>query len=55
VTNYQGPISISIHITDDEDRDENLPKLHDMYNSRMMREFVDVHVIVDKFDRQFKM
>lgn len=56
VTNYQGPISVSIHITDDEDRDENLSKLHDMYNSNpYMREFVDVHVIVDKFDRQFNM
>ncbi|KAF9356517.1 hypothetical protein BGX34_009906 [Mortierella sp. NVP85] len=56
VTNYQGPISVSIHITDDENRDENLSKLHDMYNSNpYMREFVDVHVIVDKFDRQFNM
>jgi len=56
VINYQGPIYVSIHITDDEDRDENLSKLHDMYNSNpYMREFVDVHVIVDKFDRQFNM
>ncbi|KAG0313539.1 hypothetical protein BGZ99_008824 [Dissophora globulifera] len=56
VTNYQGPISVSIHITDDENRDENLSNLHDMYNSNpYMREFVDVHVIVDKFDRQFNM
>ncbi|KAF9925163.1 hypothetical protein FBU30_004997 [Linnemannia zychae] len=56
VTNYQGPISVSIHINDDELRDENLSKLHDMYNSNpYMREFVDVHVIVDKFDRQFNM
>ncbi|KAK3822652.1 MAG: glycosyl-transferase for dystroglycan-domain-containing protein [Benniella sp.] len=56
VTNYQGPISVSIHITDDENRDENLSKLHDMYNSNSyMREFMDVHVIVDKFDRQLNM
>ncbi|KAG0368007.1 hypothetical protein BGZ54_002863 [Gamsiella multidivaricata] len=56
VTNYQGPISVSIHITDDENRDENLSKLQDMYNSNpYMREFVDVHVVVDKFDRQFNM
>ncbi|KAG0201900.1 hypothetical protein BGX28_005413 [Mortierella sp. GBA30] len=56
VTNYQGPISVSIHINDDENRDENLFKLHEMYNSNpYMREFVDVHVVVDKFDRQFNM
>ncbi|KAF9354351.1 hypothetical protein BGX26_007825 [Mortierella sp. AD094] len=56
VTNYQGPISVSIHINDDENRDENLSKLHDMYNSNpYMREFVDVHVVIDKFDRQFNM
>ncbi|ORZ21928.1 glycosyl-transferase for dystroglycan-domain-containing protein [Lobosporangium transversale] len=56
VTNYQGPISVSIHVNDDENRDENLSKLHDMYNSNpFMKEFVDVHVVVDKFDRQFNM
>ncbi|ORZ10658.1 glycosyl-transferase for dystroglycan-domain-containing protein [Lobosporangium transversale] len=56
VTNYQGPISVSIHITDDENKDENLSKLHDMYNSNpYMKEFVDIHVIVDKFERQFNM
>lgn len=56
VTNYQGPISVSIHINDDESRDENLSKLHDMYEANpYMREFVDVHVVVDKFDRQFNM
>ncbi|KAG0308283.1 hypothetical protein BGZ98_008454 [Dissophora globulifera] len=56
VTNYQGPISVSIHITDDDMRDENMSRLHDMYNSNPhMKEFVDVHVVVDKFDRQFNM
>ncbi|KAG9326716.1 hypothetical protein KVV02_002912 [Mortierella alpina] len=56
VTNYQGPISVTIHINDDENRDENLSKLHEMYNANpYMREFVDVHVVVDKFDRQFNM
>ncbi|KAG0302543.1 hypothetical protein BGZ97_002310 [Linnemannia gamsii] len=56
VTNYQGPISVTIHINDDENRDENLSRLHDMYNSNpYMKEFVDVHVVVDKFDRQFNM
>ncbi|KAF9905276.1 hypothetical protein EC991_001875 [Linnemannia zychae] len=56
VTNYQGPISVTIHINDDESRDENLSKLHDMYNGNpYMKEFVDVHVVVDKFDRQFNM
>ncbi|KAF9386017.1 hypothetical protein CPB97_004206 [Podila verticillata] len=56
VTNYQGPISVSIHISDDETRDENLSKLHDMYHANpYMKEFVDVHVVIDKFDRQFNM
>ncbi|KAG0030301.1 hypothetical protein BGZ81_002838 [Podila clonocystis] len=56
VTNYQGPISVSIHISDDESRDENLSKLHDMYHANpYMKEFVDVHVVIDKFDRQFNM
>ncbi|KAG0215583.1 hypothetical protein BGX33_001086 [Mortierella sp. NVP41] len=56
VTNYQGPISVTIHINDDELRDENLAKLHEMYNSNpLMKEFVDAHVVVDKFDRQFNM
>jgi len=33
-----------------------LAKLHDMYNSNpYMKEFVDVHVVVDKFNRQFNM
>ncbi|KAF9199682.1 hypothetical protein BGZ49_010174 [Haplosporangium sp. Z 27] len=56
VTNYQGPISVSIHINDDEARDENLSKLHEMYSSNpYMKQFVDVHVVVDKFNRQFNM
>src|SRR3954468_4259167 len=51
VTNYQGPISVSIHINDDDMRDENMSKLHDMYSSNPhMKEFVDVHVVVDRFD-----
>jgi glycosyltransferase-like protein LARGE len=56
VSNYRGPISVSIHINDDKDREEHMTKLHDMYQSNpLMKEFVDVHVVVDKFDRQFNM
>ncbi|KAK3819002.1 MAG: glycosyl-transferase for dystroglycan-domain-containing protein [Benniella sp.] len=56
VSNYRGPISVSIHINDDKDREQHMTKLHDMYQSNpLMKEFVDVHVVVDKFDRQFNM
>lgn len=56
VSNYRGPISVCIHINDDKDREEHLTKLHHMYQSNpLMSQFVDVHVVVDNFDRQFNM
>ncbi|CAO3675085.1 unnamed protein product [Umbelopsis ramanniana] len=56
VTHYQGPISVAIHIQDDESHEEILAELHELYrNNAMMKEYVDLHLIVDKFDRQFNM
>ena len=51
-----GPISVAIHIQDDESHEEILAELHELYrNNALMKEFVDLHLIVDKFDRQFNM
>ncbi|CAB4384850.1 uncharacterized protein OCT59_005586 [Rhizophagus irregularis] len=57
VTNYQGPISVTIHVADDEkSRDVLLSKLHDLYNgNEYMKQYVDVHLVVDNFERQFNM
>ncbi|CAG8758603.1 6349_t:CDS:2, partial [Acaulospora morrowiae] len=57
VTNYQGPISVTIHVNDDEEsRDKLLSSLHVLYDSNpYMKKFVDVHLVVDKFERQFNM
>jgi len=57
VTHYQGPISVTIHVTDNtETRDELLDNLHALYHgNKYMKEFVDVHLVVDTFDRQFNM
>lgn len=51
-----GPISAAIHINDDETRDAILNDLHAMYEANPhVQEHVDIHLIVDKFDRQFNM
>ncbi|CAG8636585.1 9053_t:CDS:2, partial [Racocetra fulgida] len=57
VTNYQGPISVTIHVSDDEEtREELLKSLNDLYNGNpYMKQYVDVHLVVDRFDRQFNM
>lgn len=57
VTNYQGPISVTIHVSDNEEtRDELLKSLNDLYNSNpYMKKYVDVHLVVDRFERQFNM
>ncbi|KAF8806519.1 hypothetical protein BYT27DRAFT_7257238 [Phlegmacium glaucopus] len=55
VEKYQGPISVTVHIKDVlEHVQEVLETLHEMYtSSEAMQTFVDVHLIVDAFDRQF--
>ena len=50
-----GPISVTVHIKDvAEHVQEVLETLHEMYtSSEAMQTFVDVHLVVDAFDRQF--
>ncbi|KAK4519358.1 putative PHD type zinc finger protein with BAH domain-containing protein [Mucor velutinosus] len=53
---YQGPISAAIHINDDEQKESILAKLQQTYHGNPdMKRHVDVHLIIDKFDRQFNM
>ncbi|ORY06743.1 hypothetical protein K493DRAFT_203036 [Basidiobolus meristosporus CBS 931.73] len=54
VRNYQGPVSVAIHVSDDSKKDEILNRLAKMYESNpLMRRYVDVHLIVDRYERQF--
>ena len=53
-----GPISVAIHVssTPKEQRDVVLRELHHLYTtSPGMSTWVDVHLILDNFDRQFNM
>ncbi|KAG1180303.1 hypothetical protein G6F70_000467 [Rhizopus microsporus] len=55
-TRYKGPISAAIHVNDDHEKHTILKDLHSMYEANPdMARFVDIHLIVDKFDRQFNM
>jgi glycosyltransferase-like protein LARGE len=55
-TRYQGPISVAIHINDDATKQTILNDLHAMYETNPdMGRFVDIHLVVDKLDRQFNM
>ncbi|KAF9485941.1 hypothetical protein BDN70DRAFT_822694 [Pholiota conissans] len=55
VEKYRGPISVAVHIRDvPEHVHEILQSLHEMYaSSPLMSTFVDVHLVVDAYDRQF--
>ncbi|KIM40255.1 glycosyltransferase family 49 protein [Hebeloma cylindrosporum] len=55
VERYRGPISVTVHISDiAEHVPEVLESLREMYtSSQLMMTFVDVHLVVDAFDRQF--
>ncbi|KAG0004265.1 hypothetical protein BGZ65_000687 [Modicella reniformis] len=56
VLNYRGPISVSIWIRDDEFKDQHFQALHDLYESEpLLRQYVDMHVVVDRFDFQLNM
>lgn len=50
-----GPISVTIHLIDDESKEENLEKLEQFYreNKSIINDKVDAHVVIDKFARQF--
>lgn len=55
---YQGPISVALHVTESPraHRDRILDELHELYLSTPgMSKWVDVHLILDNFDRQFNM
>ncbi|CAO3652862.1 unnamed protein product [Cunninghamella echinulata] len=55
-THYQGPISAAIHINDDETKQEVISELHDYFDkNRDMQQYVNIHLIIDTFDRQFNM
>ncbi|KAI9305788.1 glycosyl-transferase for dystroglycan-domain-containing protein [Cunninghamella echinulata] len=55
-SNYQGPISVAIHVNDDEEKDQTLQELKHVYESNPdMQRYVDIHLVIDKFDRQFNL
>ncbi|KAI9306929.1 glycosyl-transferase for dystroglycan-domain-containing protein [Cunninghamella echinulata] len=55
-SHYQGPISAAIHINDDETKQEVISELHDYFDkNRDMQQYVNIHLIIDTFDRQFNM
>ncbi|KAF5380389.1 hypothetical protein D9615_004711 [Tricholomella constricta] len=55
VERYQGPISVTIHVGNTTTEIRNLLKsLRVLYTtSRSMAIYVDVHLVIDSFDRQF--
>ncbi|KAG0333603.1 hypothetical protein BG000_009026 [Podila horticola] len=56
VRNYRGPISVTLWIRDDHSRDKHFAALHALYESEsLLRQYVDVHVVVDRFDFQLNM
>ncbi|KAG2232995.1 hypothetical protein INT48_001058, partial [Thamnidium elegans] len=55
-SNYKGPISAAIHVLDDDEKTATIKELAKIYSSNPnMQKYVDVHLIIDKFDRQFNM
>ncbi|KAI8975511.1 glycosyl-transferase for dystroglycan-domain-containing protein [Mycotypha africana] len=53
---YKGPISVAIHVNDDSTKGTILKDLHNIYEENPdVRKYVDIHLVVDKFDRQFNM
>lgn len=53
-----GPISVTIHVSSEPvaHRDEILKMLHEIYTSNpYMSEYVDVHLVLDPFERQFNL
>ncbi|KAI7886293.1 hypothetical protein K492DRAFT_122608 [Lichtheimia hyalospora FSU 10163] len=55
-SNYKGPISATVHVMDDETKDEVITELQELHASNPdMQKYVDLHLIVDQYDRQFNM
>lgn len=56
VHNYRGPISVTLWIRDNDFRDQHFAALHALYESEpLLRQYVDVRVVVDRFDFQLNM
>ncbi|ORZ06456.1 glycosyl-transferase for dystroglycan-domain-containing protein [Absidia repens] len=55
-SNYRGPISAAIHVNDDDDKEQTLKDLAYVYDTNPdMQQYVDIHLVVDTFDRQFNL
>ncbi|CAO3686090.1 unnamed protein product [Rhizopus stolonifer] len=53
---YRGPISTTLHLSDDEEGDYTLEILENtMEKTPEMRQYVDVHIIRDSFDRELNL
>ncbi|GAA5855266.1 hypothetical protein JCM3766R1_005962, partial [Sporobolomyces carnicolor] len=56
VERYHGPISATVHVSDSSSHSELLRSLDKLYTSSpMMKQYVDIHLVYDSFDRQFNM
>ncbi|EIN06724.1 hypothetical protein PUNSTDRAFT_71944 [Punctularia strigosozonata HHB-11173 SS5] len=55
VDHYQGPVSAAVHISTSNATAcaEMLTALHGIYRSGSLRRYLDVHLVLDPFDRQF--
>ncbi|KAF7731566.1 hypothetical protein EC973_009330 [Apophysomyces ossiformis] len=55
-SHYKGPISAAIHVNDDDSKQDVMSELEKIYASNPdMIQYVDIHLIVDRYDRQFNM
>jgi glycosyltransferase-like protein LARGE len=57
VRKYQGPVSVTLHInSESSDKLQLLERLIQVYMSdEYVSQFLDVHLVLDKYDRQFNM
>ncbi|CDH56995.1 glycosyltransferase family 49 protein [Lichtheimia corymbifera JMRC:FSU:9682] len=55
-TNHKGPISAAVHINDNDEKEHVLQELRELWMTNPdMQQYVDIHLIVDIYDRQFNM
>ncbi|KAI9487844.1 MAG: glycosyl-transferase for dystroglycan-domain-containing protein [Benjaminiella poitrasii] len=55
-TNYKGPISAAVHVLDNNEKQATIKELGKIYSSnKAMQQYVDVHLIIDGYDRQFNL
>lgn len=58
VYQYKGPISVTIHLQDDDPAqvEEAISELEELVQQHpIVGEFVDAHLLIDRFDRQFNL